>query len=164
MLKALFLVKYVDSFKATTRNLTVLLTERFDGDLPTLTRSVERALVDLEQKTYIQRDGTEYTYLTDEEQEIEQAIKAVEVDTSTVTDRLQKVVFDDVLKQAKIRYAKTGQDFAFNRRVDDQLFGRGGNELSIRIITPGYADNLERIVVGSLDRDDLYVVLTLTPG
>lgn len=159
VLKALFLVKYVDHFKATARNLTVLLTDGFNVDLPALTKSVERALAELEQKTYVQRNGLEFEYLTDEEQEIEQEIKSVEVDTASVTDRLQRFVFDDVLKLAKIRYAKTGQDFPFNRMVDDQQIGRGGNELSIRLITPGYADNLEQIKARSLGRDDLYVVL-----
>jgi energy-coupling factor transporter ATP-binding protein EcfA2 len=159
VLKALFLVKYVDHFKATTRNLTVLLTDRFDLDLPALTKSVEHALAELEQKTYVQRNGLEYEYLTDEEQEIEQEIKSVDVDTAAVIDRMQRFVFDDVLKLAKIRYAKTGQVFPFNRMVDDQLVGRGGNELSIRLITPGYADNLDQIKARSMGRDDLYVVV-----
>jgi hypothetical protein len=34
LLKALFLVKYVNDFKPTVRNLCVLMLERFDEDLP----------------------------------------------------------------------------------------------------------------------------------
>jgi hypothetical protein len=34
LLKALFLVKYVESFQATPRNLTVLVYDRFGLDLP----------------------------------------------------------------------------------------------------------------------------------
>ena len=38
LLKALFLVKYVESFQATPRNLTVLVYDRFGLDLPALVR------------------------------------------------------------------------------------------------------------------------------
>src|SRR5690606_1775596 len=57
VLKARFLVKYVKEFKATARNLTVLMLDRFDTDLPALRRRVEEALNLLEQQTYIQRNG-----------------------------------------------------------------------------------------------------------
>jgi hypothetical protein len=44
LLKALFLVKYVESFKATSRNLTVLVYDRFGLDLPALSKQVQEAL------------------------------------------------------------------------------------------------------------------------
>ena len=40
LLKALFLVKYVESFQATARNLTVLIYDRFGLDLPALSQGV----------------------------------------------------------------------------------------------------------------------------
>ena len=42
LLKALFLVKYVESFQATPRNLTVLVYDRFGLDLPALSEHVRR--------------------------------------------------------------------------------------------------------------------------
>ena len=81
LLKALFLVKYVKEFKATPRNLTVLMLDRFDADLPALRKQVEEALNLLEQQTYIQRNGDLYEYLTDEEKDVEQEIKNTEVET-----------------------------------------------------------------------------------
>jgi len=44
LLKALFLVKYVESFQATPRNLTVLVYDRFGLDLPALSEDVKEAL------------------------------------------------------------------------------------------------------------------------
>ena len=41
LLKALFLVKYVESFQATPRNLTVLVYDRFGLDLPALSEQVQ---------------------------------------------------------------------------------------------------------------------------
>jgi hypothetical protein len=57
VLKALFLVKYVKEFKATLRNLSVLMLERFGEDLPAQRKKLEAALNLLEQQTYIQRNG-----------------------------------------------------------------------------------------------------------
>ena len=48
LLKALFLVKYVESFQATPRNLTVLVYDRFGLDLPALSEQVKKALTLLE--------------------------------------------------------------------------------------------------------------------
>ena len=57
LLKALFLVKYVESFQATPRNLTVLVYDRFGLDLPALAEDVKEALTLLETQTYVQRNG-----------------------------------------------------------------------------------------------------------
>lgn len=66
LLKALFLVKYVESFQATARNLTVLVYDRFGLDLPALAEDVKEALAELERQTYIQRNGQVYEYLTND--------------------------------------------------------------------------------------------------
>lgn len=57
LLKALFLVKYVESFQATPRNLLVLVYDRFGLDLPALAEDVKEALTLLETQTYVQRNG-----------------------------------------------------------------------------------------------------------
>src|SRR5699024_1239629 len=84
LLKALFLVKNVESFHATPRNLTVLVYDRFGLDLPALAKGVKEALAELERQTYIQRNGNVYEYLTNEEQVIEEEIKNVDIDSSEV--------------------------------------------------------------------------------
>ncbi|MGE4593705.1 BREX system P-loop protein BrxC [Alcaligenes sp.] len=140
LLKALFLVKYVKEFKPSLRNLCVLMLEGFEQDLPALRRRVEEALNLLENQTYIQRNGELYEFLSDEEKDIEQEIKNTDVDTTDVAEELQKVVFDQVLGQRKIRVnigtaANQGQDYSFARRLDDRLHGRD-HELSIHVISP----------------------------
>src|SRR5690606_9804806 len=98
LLKALFLVKYVDSFQATPRNLTVLVYDRFGLDLPALAEDVKEALAELERQTYIQRNGNVYEYLTNEEQVIEEEIKNVDIDASEVSAQLFKILSGDVVK------------------------------------------------------------------
>ena len=160
VLKALFLVKYVKEFKATPRNMTVLMLNRFDADLPALRQQVGEALSLLEQQTYIQRTGEEYEYLTDEEKDIEQEIKNTDVETSAVADELGKLVFDHVIKDRKIRYDENDQDYPFTRKLDDRRLGRE-YELTIHIISPFHEHAGQDTILGSqaMGRDELLVLM-----
>lgn len=158
LLKALFLVKYVESFQATPRNLTVLVYDRFGLDLPALSKQVQNALTLLETQTYVQRNGNVYEYLTNEEQVIEEEIKNVEIDSSEVSTRLNKILSGDVVKTSKLRYAKNGQDFPFGYKLDDQAFGQQ-RELSLHFITPEYPYGPEEIRMHSAGKDELRVIL-----
>ena len=158
LLKALFLVKYVESFQATPRNLTVLVYDRFGLDLPALVEQVKEALNLLETQTYIQRNGNGYEYLTNEEQEIEEEIKNVDIDASEVSARLFKILSGDVIKTNKIRYAKNGQDYAFGFRLDDQAHG-AQRELAVHFISPEYPCSLKEIRMHSAGKDELRVIL-----
>lgn len=159
VLKALFLVKYVKEFKATLRNLSVLMLERFGEDVPEQRKGLEAALNLLEQQTYIQRNGDLYEYLTDEEKDVEEEIKNTEVETSDVIKELEALLFDGVIKQRKIRHSN-GQDYAYTRKLDDRALSRE-NELAIHIITP-LSENFDNITLQrmqSMGRDELRVVL-----
>jgi hypothetical protein len=158
LLKALFLVKYVESFQATPRNLTVLVYDRFGLDLPALAEDVKEALTLLETQTYVQRNGNVYEYLTNEEQVIEEEIKNVDIDASEVSSQLFKILSGDVIKTSKIRYAKNGQDFPFGFKLDDQVHGQQ-KELSVHFITPEYPYTLEETRWHSAGKDELRVIL-----
>lgn len=160
VLKALLLVKYVKEFKATLRNLTVLMLPQFDADLPALKRRLEEALNLLEQQTYIQRNGDQYEYLTDEEKDVEEEIKATEVDNTAVADELGKLIFDMVIRDRKIRYDENGQDYPFTRKLDDHILGRE-YELTIHVISPFHSqfDNETILRAQAMGRDELLVLL-----
>ena len=135
LLKALFLVKYVKEFKPTIRNISILMLEDFEQPLPQLRKDIETALNLLEQQTYIERNGEHYAYLTNVEKDVEEEIKKTDVDTSEVAAELERMVFDVVIKNRKIRYSENKQDYAYARKLDDRLFGRD-HELGIHIISP----------------------------
>ena len=158
LLKALFLVKYVESFHATPRNLTVLVYDRFGLDVPALSEQVKEALNLLEAQTYIQRNGNAYEYLTNEEQEIEQEVKGVDIDASEISTRLFKILSSDVIRTSRIKYAKNGQDFAFGFRLDDQPYGQQ-KELSVHFISPDYPYTQDEIRMHSAGKDELRVIL-----
>ncbi|MDQ1250411.1 MAG: hypothetical protein QG597_4790, partial [Actinomycetota bacterium] len=158
LLKALFLVKYVESFRATARNLTVLVYDRFGLDLLDLSRRVTEALALLEAETYVQRSGNAYEYLTNEEQVIEEEIKNVDIDSVEISARLFRILSGDVVKATKVRYAKNGRDFAFGYKLDDQVHGLQ-RELTLHFITPEYAYGSVEIRMHSAGKDELRVVL-----
>ncbi|MET3933749.1 BREX system P-loop protein BrxC [Arthrobacter sp. OAP107] len=158
LLKALFLVKYVEGFHATPRNLTVLVYDRFGLDLPALAKQVQEALTLLETQTYVQRNGNLYEYLTNEEQVIEEEIKNIDIDASDVSGRLFKIISGDVVRTSKLRYAKNGQDFAFGYKLDDQVYGQQ-RELTMHFITPEYPFGPEETRMHSAGKDELRVIL-----
>lgn len=160
LLKALFLVKYVKDFKATLRNLCVLMLDRFDRDVAQLVQQVEEGLGLLEQQTYIQRHGSLYEYLTDEEKDIEEDIKNTVVEIVKVRDEINKLVFNEILKTNKIRSESNGQDDSFFKKVDDQIYSRS-SELVINIISPlnDNVDNETNLRMQSMGKDELLVIL-----
>ena len=158
LLKALFLVKYVDNFKATPRNLTVLVYDRFGLDLKALGEQVQEALNLLETQSYVQRNGNVYDYLTNEEQEIEKEIKAVDIDSSEVSSKLFKYLSSDVLKTNKLKYTKNQQDFAFGYKLDDIVHGNQ-RELTVHFITPETSYTDEEVKMQGAGKDELRVFL-----
>jgi hypothetical protein len=162
--KVLFLVKYVKQFKPALENICVLVRTRFDGDAAKLSRDVEVALGLLEQQTYIQRNGSLYEFLTDEEKDVEDEIKNTEIDSTEIVKSLDDFLFGIGIRTSKVRHEATGGDYPFARKIDDQLTGRQ-NELEINIITPynSDGDSVERFRMQTLNSNELCVVLPADP-
>lgn len=135
ILKVLFLIKYFDGFKATTRNVSVLLLDSLKTNPVKHQEEVEKALNLLEQQTYIQRSGEIYEYLTDDEKNVEAEIKNTTIDTTQVSTRLNELIFDGIIRDNKVRYTQNRQEFEFTKKVDGLIFGRD-KELKIEIVTP----------------------------
>jgi energy-coupling factor transporter ATP-binding protein EcfA2 len=162
VLKALFLVKYVDEFKPTSRNVGILMRDRLDLDPTRHKREVEAALALLEQESYVQRNGDLYEFLTDEEKDIEQKIKAIGLDASDVTRELSEMLFGDIFGGRKaIGHEASGQTFPFTQRIHHALIGRE-HPLAINLITP-YMAPAERgeqtLATRSITHNELLIVL-----
>lgn len=162
VLKALFLVKYVDEFKSTARNVAILMRDRLDLDPTEHKRRIETALALLEQESYVQRNGDLYEFLTDEEKDIEQKIKAIGLDASDVTRELSEMLFGEILGTRKsITHEGSGQSFPFSQRIHSSLIGRE-HPLAINLITP-YMPASERgeqtLATRSITNNELLIVL-----
>lgn len=142
ILKALFLLKWVREFKATPRNVAILLIERPDIDIAAHEKAVKQALALLAAQSYLQQNGEVFEFLTDAEKDVEVEIKGTEIDDSQVTKLLSEVLFDDVVKSPKIRYEANGQDYAYARKLDDHLVGKDA-EVTLNIITPDHPNHAD---------------------
>lgn len=160
ILKALFLLKWVREFKATPRNVAILLVERPDVDIRAHEQAVKEALALLEADSYLQRHGDTYEFLTDAEKDIEVEIKSTEVEDSAIADLLQKTLFADVLRDPKIRYEGNQQDYTYARKLDDALMGRDA-DVSLHVVTPEHPNHADPSVLAmqTMGRAELLAVL-----
>ena len=138
LLKTLFMIEYLKEIRANVDNLTTLSLNQIDQDKRLLKQQVEESLARLEKQTLIQRTGDEYSFLTHEEQDIGREIKRTQVDPSEVIAEFQKMVWDSIFTDKKLKYDARHQ-YGFNRKLDDQLFGQAVNDFTLHIITP-YGD------------------------
>jgi hypothetical protein len=160
ILKALFLLKWVREFKATPRNIAILLIDRPEIDIRTHEKAVSEALTLLESQSYLQRSGDLFEFLTDTEKDVEVEIKNTEIDESQVADLLSKVLFADVLRDPKIRYEGNGQDYAYTRKLDDDIIGREA-DVAINIITTEHPNhtNAATLAAQNTGKAELLAVL-----
>ena len=77
VLKVLFMIKYVKEITGNTENLTTLMVSTIDEDRLALKKRLEDSLRRLEHETLIQKNGDLYSFLTNEEQNINRAILKV---------------------------------------------------------------------------------------
>lgn len=85
----------------------------------------------------IARVEDKYVFLTNEEKEIENEIRNVEVDFSAINKKLASIIFDDILKNRKYRYPANKQDFDISRFLNGHpLDGAMLNDLVVKILTP----------------------------
>ncbi len=160
ILKSLFLLKWVREFKATPRNVAILLIDRPDVDIRAHEQAVKEALAMLESQSYLQRNGGEYEFLTDAEKDIEVEIKNTEVDDSAVAKLLVDTLFSDVLRDQKIRYDANQQDYSYARKLDDVVMGREA-DIGLNIVTaehPNYGQ-LTTLAAQNMGRHELLAVL-----
>ena len=139
VLKTLFMIKNVKEIKANIENLTSLMITHMDNDRMDLSQKVEDALKRLVRQTLVQKNGDIYAFLTDEEQEINMAIKNQPVDAGEITAKVSELIFDGLFDEKKYRYpAFNGRyAFGFNQIVDDKPYKAGQNyDITLKILTP----------------------------
>ncbi|GEM_PF-3599320 len=77
-----------------------------------------------------------------------------------IASQLDKLIYDGVLKNRKIRWEENNQDYPFSRKLDDKLSGRE-SELAINVITSfhDYREAFEKHKSDTLFNHELRVVL-----
>lgn len=162
VLKALFLVKFVKGFSASVGNISILLLPKFSVDLVTFHKQVQEALNLLENQTYVQRNaGDIYEYLTNQEKDVENEIKSTEIEPTAAGELLATYLFDEILKDAKVKLDNNNQPYEFGKKLDDSTIGRD-KDFYVNFITPL---NINDVVTSNIsmfsagNSTDLIVVL-----
>lgn len=133
VLKTLYLIHYIKDVTPTINNITILMIDAIDIDKITLRDKVKASLDRLIRENYIARYGDTYSFLTDEEQDIEREIKSTEIDVSSILERIKRIVFDGIYTKKKYRLGQS--DFSFDAYVDNTLHGIQSNGMKLNIIT-----------------------------
>ncbi|MEG1430828.1 MAG: BREX system P-loop protein BrxC, partial [Oscillospiraceae bacterium] len=138
LLKVLFMIKYVEQTPGTVENLTTLMVSGIDEDRIALRKQVEGSLAALIRQMLVQKNGDNYTFLTNEEQDINRAISNETVETSEIIGEVSGIVFGELIREPKYRYGNTNRyNFPYNQRVDDVYYkGNQSGEIGVRILTP----------------------------
>ena len=139
VLKVLFMIKNVQEFKApTVQNIATLMVSRMDEDRYQIEKRVEIALKKLVQAQLVQNLGDNYTFLTNEEQEVNREIANRHPENSEMNRELATLIFDENYRADKYRYPYLGNrySFGFNRKIDEyDALSRPDNAITVKIIT-----------------------------
>ena len=137
VLKVLFLLKYVKEVKANLENLSTLMLSNIDDDKIEIKRKIQESVNKLIRETLVQKNGEEYEFLTNDEQDINKEIQNMQVEIGETIEKVKEIVFGDIYKTTKFRYSNK-KDFAFNKYIDESPHGIANNEIGVKIITPHY--------------------------
>ena len=79
------MIKNVREIKAGIKDITTLMVNDVEVDRLDLTNKVNESLKRLIRETYVQKEGDEYSFLTNLEQDLNKQIKNERVDSSDIT-------------------------------------------------------------------------------
>ena len=141
VLKTLFMIKYVLEIEANIDNITSLMIENIDDDRIELKGRVEEALKVLMRQMLVQKNGSIYVFLTDEEQEVNNEIEKENVETPVIINKVAEMIFEDIFPGKKYIYPTFNgrYAFSFNQSVDDRPYKANQSyDIGVRILTPWY--------------------------
>lgn len=133
ILKLLYLIRYVDDIKSNVDNITTLMVDDIRADKINMRKSIQESLDRLVSQNYVARNGDAYTFLTDDEQDIERDIRKMPVDSATIVQSIAQIIFGDLYISKKFKYGK--YDFPYDQIIDDTTIGQLTGAIRLRILT-----------------------------
>ena len=134
VLKLLYLLRYVNkAVPANLDNIIILMADNIDVDKQILREELRNSLNRLMRENYIEISGDIYYFLTNEEQDVKVDINAVQVESGQVRQKIGEIFISELYKSRKIRCGKN--DFEFDCKVDDVVYGSSGNDMVLQILT-----------------------------
>ena len=122
VLRILFMIKHVKEMPATIDRLATMMVENLNEDKAALKERIYDSLLRLEEETLIQKNGEEYDFLTNAEQDVNRQINNSGYNEGEIQRIILDIIFDKVLESNKFRY-EGHYDFGLNRFVDGESKG-----------------------------------------
>ena len=163
LLKVLFMIKHVNTFKGDVENLTTLMISSIYEDTLDLKKKVEVSLRKLCDEMLVQKNGDRYVFLTNEEQEAEIAIRHIYVDPTDTVNHVAQVAFEEVIVMPnnKYRYSNRYQ-FSFNTKIDDRFYkNNSANGITLHLLT-AYSGEEDDLALGMLSAQEKSVVVRMS--
>ena len=139
VLKVLFMIKYVEILPANIENISTIMIESIYQDKIETKKRIDESLRRLEKERLIIKNGDEYIFLTNEEQDVNREIREIKIDTSDMIDKIGEEIFSILFGTNKKYRYNDRYDFSFNTLVDDKARGIQKEELGVNVVTPLYA-------------------------
>lgn len=160
VLKTLFLVKYYEGLKTNITNITAMMVSDFGQNRIELQKDIESSLDRLVSQNLVQRSGDCYVFLTNEEQEVTQAIKRESVERDKRLQAISHVAFGEIFGiSTKYRY-DSNHLFPYTNFVDGENIDNTNHDLKIFINTPANRMDPASLALQSYDGG---VVIDLPP-
>ena len=135
VLRVLFMIKHVKEMPATIDRLATLMVDNINADKTALKNKIYEALLQLEEETLIQKNGEEYDFLTNAEQDVNKQINNSAYNEGEVQRTIFDIIYDKILENNKYRY-EGRYDFGLNRYVDSEIKGSFSQDnITIKVIT-----------------------------
>lgn len=129
VLKLLYLVRYIDDIKSNIENISILMIDDIHTDKIALRASITASLERLLSQNYIARNGDNYSFLTDEEQDIAIDIKNTAGDSAQIVQSIMNTVYGEIYPAKKFKFGR--YDFAYDQFVDETLNGADQDDFTI---------------------------------
>ncbi|MGF0108934.1 BREX system P-loop protein BrxC [Clostridium sp. SGI.024] len=162
VLKLLFMIKYLnDEIPSNLENVATLMLSNVDEDKLKLKEDLKKSLRKLKSENLIQKNGDNYIFLTDDEQDVNREIECEVIEDETLRKEIIKDIFSDIYDDPKYKYSKN-YTFAFNKKLDDIGIGNQTGKLSINILTSlsdSFYKSDEELILRSFSNKEMIVKL-----
>ncbi|MDK8643457.1 BREX system P-loop protein BrxC [Niallia taxi] len=135
LLKVLFMIKYVKELPANLDNIATLMVTHIDEDKLQLKEKIKVSLRKLISQTLVQKNGDNYIFLTDDEQDINREIKSLNIDEDIVKRELANYIFQDLYDEKRFRY-DSEYSFTYNQKMDEKNYGNQTSNIGMQILSP----------------------------
>lgn len=163
LLKVLFMIKHVNHFDGNVENLTTLMIGKVTEDTLELSKKVDKSLRKLCDEMLVQRNGKSYVFLTNEEQEAENAIRAIHVDPTEIQNYVAQVSFEEILAFPNNKYRhNVRHQFSFNQQIDDRFYRNNqGSTIGLHFLT-AYSGQEDELALSMLSMQEKNVIVRLS--